>query len=534
MHARPPRCPLLVGLVVISSLLGCAKGGSGGGVATPNAPPTIAAVPALDVNENGEVIVDLSPFIVDPDLDAWVLGITSAPLHGTADILRGVELRYRPVPGYFGPDAVTLGVSDSNHAPVTRTIDIVVIPADAPPVPVADTAVVAPEWSTLLEVLANDDDPNGDALSIVAVTAPSHGVAVVDPLDPQRIEYTPTPGYCGPDQFEYSVTDGSSTASAPVLIDVICTQAIVKLGDLAIDYSFDTGSGTGTTPLSIEDPVGNAVTELSLTIACAPDLVWDSIVVDPGIAGMMSSIDATPGPGGVDVTLTFAAPIDVASSTTLAVVTFRVTEDLLRGNLFQVTAPISLSLPEAMVDGVRVPVSGSGAAAVLDPAFPAGGWFGLASPGGPVEFPSGGPGVSVERRIYLVDEGTPATTEVQAISFGLTVDTTLATITDATLGPPTAAFGGGAGPDYLHLEIVPGGLEFAAIPDFMLAELFVAADPFELLVVTIDATPTTLGAAETWVDMVISDSLGVPRVLTVDGQTIDPSLAVGTTLFRSR
>ena len=83
----------------------------------------------------------------------------------------------------------------------------------------ADTAVT-------VDVLANDSDPEGDALTITAATVPANGTATIVP---GGVSYQPDPGFSGEDRFEYTVSDGSLTDTAVVRISV----AESKLPDLA-------------------------------------------------------------------------------------------------------------------------------------------------------------------------------------------------------------------------------------------------------------------------------------------------------------
>jgi len=77
-----------------------------------------------------------------------------------------------------------------------------------------------------INVLANDTDPNGDPLTLIAVSDPTHGTAVINtngtPTNPtdDTITYTPDPGYSGVDQFSYTVSDGTNQATASVAVNV--------------------------------------------------------------------------------------------------------------------------------------------------------------------------------------------------------------------------------------------------------------------------------------------------------------------------
>ena len=82
-------------------------------------------------------------------------------------------------------------------------------PLNSPPVAAADSyyaeedgqLVVAP-----LGVLANDSDPDGDALTAVKTSDPAHGTLDLDPDG--GFTYTPEAGYSGPDSFTYTASDG--------------------------------------------------------------------------------------------------------------------------------------------------------------------------------------------------------------------------------------------------------------------------------------------------------------------------------------
>ncbi|MCB9947198.1 MAG: tandem-95 repeat protein [Rhodospirillaceae bacterium] len=92
---------------------------------------------------------------------------------------------------------------------------------NAAPVAGDDTAATAADTALVLSVadlLANDSDADGDALSLAGFTQPAHGT-LVDNGD-GTLTYTPDAGYAGADSITYTVTDGTATASATVAITV--------------------------------------------------------------------------------------------------------------------------------------------------------------------------------------------------------------------------------------------------------------------------------------------------------------------------
>jgi VCBS repeat-containing protein len=87
---------------------------------------------------------------------------------------------------------------------------------DIGPAVTRDTAVTI----TAASLLANDSDPNGDALTITAVNAATHGTVVLNTTN-NIITFTPDAGYTGPAGFSYTISDGhSGTASANVSLTV--------------------------------------------------------------------------------------------------------------------------------------------------------------------------------------------------------------------------------------------------------------------------------------------------------------------------
>ena len=111
-------------------------------------------------------------------------------------------------------------------------------------------------------VLGNDRDPDGDALAIASVGVPAHGTAVASGT---QVLYTPAPGYVGPDQFSYTVSDGrGGTSTATVAVAVVRqNRAPIARDDFAVALY--------NTPLTIDvlgndsDPDGDALAVVSFT-----------------------------------------------------------------------------------------------------------------------------------------------------------------------------------------------------------------------------------------------------------------------------
>ena len=108
-----------------------------------------------------------------------------------------------------------------------------------PPRAVDDAADTPEDTPVTISVLGNDSDPDRNTLTVVEVSAPTHGTAVV--ADTGEVVYTPEPDFHGTDRFTYVVGDGSGlTAQAAVDVTVLSVNDPPLAGDDAADTPEDT------------------------------------------------------------------------------------------------------------------------------------------------------------------------------------------------------------------------------------------------------------------------------------------------------
>ena len=113
-------------------------------------------------------------------------------------------------------------------------------------------------------MLANDSDPNGEPLTIVATTDPANGSVAIDdggtPNDPSddTVVYTPDPGFLGTDTFTYTIQDPAGNPSTATVT--------VAVGDQAPDAVDDAAVTPIDTPVAVDvlandsDPNGDPLT----------------------------------------------------------------------------------------------------------------------------------------------------------------------------------------------------------------------------------------------------------------------------------
>jgi uncharacterized repeat protein (TIGR03803 family) len=89
----------------------------------------------------------------------------------------------------------------------------------SPPDAANDTAATVTGVPTTIAVLANDGDPLGLALTVIAVTPPAHGTVVINGNG--TITYTPAAGFTGTDTFSYTIRNSQgNTDTATVTVTV--------------------------------------------------------------------------------------------------------------------------------------------------------------------------------------------------------------------------------------------------------------------------------------------------------------------------
>lgn len=96
------------------------------------------------------------------------------------------------------------------------------------PTAVDDTASLDEDQTVSIDALANDTDPGGSALTIVAATSPNGAATVTG----NRVEFSPTADTCGAQTVSYTVRNTSGlTANASIAVDTRCVADAPVAGD---------------------------------------------------------------------------------------------------------------------------------------------------------------------------------------------------------------------------------------------------------------------------------------------------------------
>jgi hypothetical protein len=199
----------------------------------------------------------------DPNGDPLSIQSFTQPAHGTVSQVAG-GLRYTPAGGYTGADSFNYTISDGRGGTATAAVSLTVqAPANQAPIAQADSATTPFATAIIVNVLANDSDPNGDPLSIQSFSQPAHGtVSQVA----GGLSYTPVVGYAGADSFNYTISDGrGGTATTAVSLTV---QSPPNQAPLAQADSATTPTATAVTVNVLSndsDPNGDTLSIQSFT-----------------------------------------------------------------------------------------------------------------------------------------------------------------------------------------------------------------------------------------------------------------------------
>lgn len=203
-------------------------------------PPTIEARADLSQRVKG-IDIPIPALGADPDGDVVrLIGIPTPPQKGgvTQATSKKQANVVHYVPNLVGTDEFTYKVRDAEGLEAEGTILVGVLPAptsNQPPVAAPDTALVLPGGTALIDVLANDSDPDGDEIELLPKGfkgSESPNVRVVDGL----VRYNAR-----------SLTDGKS---ASVSYSIKDARGSVARGTLTITASRDV---PGVPPVAVDD-----------------------------------------------------------------------------------------------------------------------------------------------------------------------------------------------------------------------------------------------------------------------------------------
>ncbi|MCE8546801.1 tandem-95 repeat protein [Ruegeria pomeroyi] len=161
----------------------------------------------------------------DGDINPAPLVVSSytQPGNGTVTVASNGSFTYTPSQNFSGQDSFTYTVVDGVGATDTATVILNLAEANDDPVAKSDFGITDQGEAVTINVVANDEDEEGDTLTVTSVGGASNGTVS---FSGGTVTYTPNANFdYGVDSFTYTVSDGnggtdSSTVTVLVEQDV--------------------------------------------------------------------------------------------------------------------------------------------------------------------------------------------------------------------------------------------------------------------------------------------------------------------------
>lgn len=215
----------------------------------------------------------------DPDKDRLTIDSFTQPASGTV-VLDPVNqtLTFTANQGIRGVQTFQYTITDRRGGFATANVAVNV---DGAPIAGADSATITTGTSQVIDVLANDSDPDNDPLTIVSTTTPAVGGVALGSVSitgaGNTLTYTPAVGTTGTHTFTYTITDGRGgfavgtvnvavntppVANADQVFDLdrATVQIQVLLNDTDLDKDALTVTDVSTTPRATVSMSNNTIT----------------------------------------------------------------------------------------------------------------------------------------------------------------------------------------------------------------------------------------------------------------------------------
>ena len=184
--------------------------------------------------------VDVLANDTDVDGDQPVIVQTGPASKGTVTITgAGTGLTYQPNAHATGIDSFTYTIGDGNGGFASGTVHVTITGNSLPIADMDTLTVLEDDAATAVDVLANDTDPNGDALLIVDTSTAAKGTVAITGGG-TGLTYDPTLNANGSDSFTYTISDGKGgLATATVDVTITPTNDDPVATDNSVTVTFD-------------------------------------------------------------------------------------------------------------------------------------------------------------------------------------------------------------------------------------------------------------------------------------------------------
>jgi hypothetical protein len=227
--------------------------------------PPVARDQVRDVTAPaGTLVFPVGALAIDPDGDSSRLEISGIDFTVGANVsLDSGSVTIDPPATFVGAIVVDFTVTDEDGLRDSGRITVNVSPPEnRPPTAVDDNADVTNGGSTTVRVLLNDEDPDGDPLTVSLVSGPDPTLGSASLSGDGSIAFKAAPGASGLATIGYQVSDGEFSDGATLRVNVLaCTESIPTTRDVFLETGY-------LQPINV--PLANYVTNGAVTDSTGP------------------------------------------------------------------------------------------------------------------------------------------------------------------------------------------------------------------------------------------------------------------------
>ncbi|MFV0407093.1 MAG: Ig-like domain-containing protein [Propioniciclava sp.] len=184
-----------------------------------NSAPRQRRDPGLKLGAMAQTEANILPHFLDPDGDPIYLKSVTAPTGLQVQFREEGTVTIKDLGHDPGPGALTVTVSDGRTSVEGQVTVAVQEAGNVSPVANGDFAVGRVGEPLVVQPLANDTDPNGDALTLLGTSPPPTGAVVVPDTNVGTL--TVTARAPGSYSLTYAVTDGPTRVNGVIRVDVV-------------------------------------------------------------------------------------------------------------------------------------------------------------------------------------------------------------------------------------------------------------------------------------------------------------------------
>lgn len=236
-----------------------------------NEGPAQLRVPTVKIGAGAQIQYEALNDWRDPDGDPIYLKNAEAPEGLKVSFTEDGSVTINEEGGAAGPKSIVLTVADDQDAETRGELIVDVQEAgNLPPSANGDLFQAHPGETVTLDPLKNDTDPNGDQLTLAAVSGAPAGASIQPDLDHGTIDFRATEP--GSYSFAYTVSDGIATTLGIIRVEVMApsSEPPVAENDTAV---LPQGGSVLVAPLNNDyDPSGGLLSIVSVDASSAPGI----------------------------------------------------------------------------------------------------------------------------------------------------------------------------------------------------------------------------------------------------------------------